>query len=134
MAAKFVALFENILHILAFKVCLLVCFAPSVLGRWRALACSAIYNYISLGRRLKSKTLGLAPVLQMLWCGGSDGGGSTRLHVPWEPDIIDSRITFRAATENRDRLRYHEPSRSYMPATSFAVNKAPTVHCVQCSE
>jgi len=63
-------------------------------------------------------------------CGrGSDGEGSTRLRVPREPDIIDNRITHRAATENWDRLRYHATSGSHMaPATSLAVNKAPTVH------
>jgi len=93
--------------------------------------CSALGLHISW-KKTKIQNICAGAGLADVVVGGSDdsdGGGSTRLHVSWEPDIVDSRITDRAATENRDRIRYHATSPSYMgSATSLAVDKVPAVH------
>jgi len=56
MAAKMVAMFENIFHILAFKVCLLVCFAfgTRVLAHPRYSRCAFLYSVLVKKNRFYS--------------------------------------------------------------------------------
>jgi len=70
-------------------------------------ACSALGLHISW-KKTKIQNIGAGACPADVVVGGSDdsdGGGSTRLHVPWKPDIVDNRITHRAATENQERIR-----------------------------